>query len=331
MKKMTKKKRINSVVIIVGLLLVIYYLYNRYNYSEFNQGVIQIVADQNNREDKVDIYDENEYVTTIHDYTLNDIEKIGNMVYYLGNPGVYYQSITDLDEIKGFKTTEVGVNASLITHGVGNQIFFDLTDIEVDGESLCQSTLDFNDVKCVNTNVDHIKEIVYDDNHVYVLAESVKDGVNKIVLKKYNTDMELIKDLVIGDVKGQIGMLDSQYIFDINSDGLYLYEENKDMIKYDLPEYQIDDEKVTFQDEFTYNGDYYFVTSNSLICIHDKMFEQPEIQTLFDLYLYYDYYNIYFVRGNDVVRHNLTSKQTQKIKVKDRSGTNATNYYIRKL
>ncbi len=331
MKKMTKKKAMNSMVIILVLIATIFYLYKRYNYSEFNQGLIQIVADQSNQENKVTVYDENEYITTLHDFTMNDIEKIGNMVYYLGTPGIYYQSLTAPEEIRGYKTLDTGVGSSIVTHGVGDQIFFNLIAMDKDEDTLCESSLEFDDVNCTETGVNHIVEIVYDDNHAFVLGENEVDGTNKIILEKYDNDLKLMKNLTIGDAYGQIGMLDSQYIFDINSDGLYVYEEGKEMIKYDLPEYKIDNEKIVFEDEFIYNGDYYFVTNNSLICIRDKMFEQPQIQTLFDQYLYYDYYNIYFTRGNQVVRHNLTSKQTNKIKIKDRSGTSATNYYVKEL
>lgn len=322
---MKLKQFLYSSVMIIFLIVIIALLFQRYNYSEYNQAMVQIVANEGIEADQAAVYDQNTLLHTIDDFSVNDIEKIGNMIYYIGDKQIYYQSLTGLEQIDNFSVPKMDTSNTVITRGLGNEIFFTFNADKQ--QNLCSSELDFNNINCVEIEVDQIDEIVFDNNHIYVLGTNEEV---QIILKKFDLDLNEVKSLDIGEAKGQIGMLDSQYIFDISSDGLTVYEENKSAVTYKLVEYKIDNNTISLQDEFVYNGDYYFVTNDSLIRIKDKQFEQVITETLFDQYLYHDYYNLYYIRDNEVIRYNLTSQHIKKTKIKNRGGIEAMNYYISK-
>ncbi len=329
-RKTRRNKTIYSITIILVLIIAIILLYKRYNYSEFNQNLIQIVGDSTISENKVIAYNENRHITTIHDFTLSKIDKVDDMIYYLGEPGIYYQSLSNPDEITGYKDVQTKAGTTIITPGAEGKIYFSAMDADQKFQQLCHANLDFTSTECVETELNKIEEIIYDDGFVYALAKEDVDQEKEIILKKYNSSLDLIRTVDVAEAKGQIGMLDDQYIFDITNEGLYVYEENENVVVYEMPDYKINEDDVQIKDEFVYNGDYYFVTRSNLIRVEDRLFNLAEIQTLFDQYLYHDYNNVYFLRGNDFVRYNLSTKQTDKIKVKDRRGSSASNYYVQK-
>lgn len=322
------KKRISIIILIAIALMLVFG--DSFKYKAYNHGLLQVVASSDENKSHVKIYDENKLVKFLEDFKLNNIVKIQDMIYYLGNSGLRYQKVDESEKVMNPQSKVTDFKTTIIKAAETNHIYFNVQLNTDKQEMLCHGTMDFLEVNCQKVDVQQIKEIVYQNEELLLLAQGTTDDEKAIVLKKFDRNLEQKSSQILGEAQGNIGMIDAQYIFDIDNKNFIIYDGVGKKLTYDLSEYNLSKEDIQIKDEFSFEGDYYFVTNSNIIRFKDKIFTKMDVATFLNTYLYRDEQYIYFIRGKKLIKYDLSTQEPEKTKIKNRNNKRANNFYIDK-